>query len=30
VRVSLDDLDHEKILRTRQTAIEQRRLSAGK
>ena len=29
VRVGLDDLDHEEILRTRQTAIEQRRLSAG-
>ena len=27
--VGLDDLDHEEILRTRQTAIEQRRLSAG-
>jgi ATP-dependent DNA helicase RecG len=29
VRVTLDDLDHEEILYTRQTAIEQRRLSAG-
>lgn len=29
VRVGLDDLDHEEIRRTRQTAIEQRRLSAG-
>ncbi|MCC6216137.1 MAG: OPT/YSL family transporter, partial [Polyangiaceae bacterium] len=29
VRVGLEDLDHEEILRTRQTAIEQRRLSAG-
>ena len=29
VRVRLEDLDHEEILRTRQTAIEQRRLSAG-
>ncbi len=27
--VRLEDLDHEEILRTRQTAIEQRRLSAG-
>lgn len=27
--VTLDDLDREEILRTRQTAIEQRRLSAG-
>jgi len=29
VGVRLEDLDHEEILRTRQTAIEQRRLSAG-
>jgi ATP-dependent DNA helicase RecG len=29
VGVSLEDLDHEEILRTRATAIEQRRLSAG-
>ncbi len=29
VRVRLEDLDREEILRTRQTAIEQRRLSAG-
>ena len=29
VGVGLEDLDHEEILRTRQTAIEQRRLSAG-
>ena len=29
VGVGLDDLDHEEILRTRQTAIDQRRLSAG-
>jgi len=29
MRVRLEDLDHEEILRTRQTAIEQRRLSAG-
>jgi len=28
-RVRLDDLDHEEILRTRQAAIEQRRISAG-
>ena len=29
VGVRIEDLDHEEILRTRQTAIEQRRLSAG-
>ncbi|HWO23812.1 MAG TPA: ATP-binding protein [Kofleriaceae bacterium] len=29
IGVRLEDLDHEEILRTRQTAIEQRRLSAG-
>ena len=29
VGVRLEELDHEEILRTRQTAIEQRRLSAG-
>jgi ATP-dependent DNA helicase RecG len=29
VDVRLEDLDHEEILHTRQTAIEQRRLSAG-
>lgn len=29
VSVRLEDLDHEEILRTRATAIEQRRLSAG-
>ena len=29
VGVRLEDMDHEEILRTRQTAIEQRRLSAG-
>ncbi|MDX2053244.1 MAG: hypothetical protein SFV15_12675 [Polyangiaceae bacterium] len=29
VGVRLDDLDREEVLRTRQTAIEQRRLSAG-
>ncbi|MBI2567947.1 MAG: putative DNA binding domain-containing protein [Candidatus Schekmanbacteria bacterium] len=29
VGLGLDDLDHEEILRTRQTAIDQRRLSAG-
>jgi ATP-dependent DNA helicase RecG len=29
VGIRLEDLDHEEILRTRQTAIEQRRLSAG-
>lgn len=29
VGVHLEDLDHEEIFRTRQTAIEQRRLSAG-
>lgn len=29
VGIGLEDLDHEEILRTRQTAIEQRRLSAG-
>ena len=27
--IGLEDLDHEEVLRTRQTAIEQRRLSAG-
>ncbi len=29
VGVRLEDLDHEELLRTRQTSIEQRRLSAG-
>lgn len=29
VGIGIEDLDHEEILRTRQTAIEQRRLSAG-
>lgn len=29
VGIRLEDLDREEILRTRQTAIEQRRLSAG-
>jgi ATP-dependent DNA helicase RecG len=29
VRVSLEDLDHEEILRTRDAAIQQRRISAG-
>ena len=29
VDVTLDDLDHEEVLRTRETAIQQRRISAG-